>query len=255
MIMTIVESGGKLPKGAAAAVFAMLGYVAAASIVAGLGDLGAGLLVLVMGGVTVGVVDYMMWRDVSREGGGPARALGTYVLAGPETEGGPESPAAVHAFDPVRREGGAPVAPPVSAPAPAPAAPAEPAFAGPGEPANDEPANDATTPTAGVAVASEAKAVAADAAPEEKADAVGSRPPALAAPRGEPDDLKRINGIGPTNEKKLNALGVYHLDQIAAWDDAQVRWVGAYLAFPGRIEREDWVGQAKAMAGSDAATA
>lgn len=255
MIMTIVESGGKLPKGAAAAVFAMLGYVAAASVVAGLGDLGAGLLVLVMGGVTVGVVDYMMWRDVSREGAGPARALGSYVLAGPEIAEGPESPAAIHAFDPVRREDGAPAAALVSAPAPAPAAPAEPAVAGPDEPANDRSANDSTTPSAGVAVASAAKSIAADAAAEEKADAVGVRPPALAAPRGEPDDLKRINGIGPTNEKKLNALGVYHFDQIAAWNDAQVRWVGAYLAFPGRIERENWVGQARAMTGSDAATA
>ena len=95
-------------------------------------------------------------------------------------------------------------------------------------------------------------AAAKDAAPEEKADAVGARPPALAAPSGAADDLKRINGIGPANEAKLNALGIYHYDQIAAWDDAQARWVGAYLAFPGRIEREDWVAQARALAGSKA---
>jgi predicted flap endonuclease-1-like 5' DNA nuclease len=245
MIMTIVESGGKLPKGAAAAVFAMLGYVAAASIVAGLGDLGAGLLVLVMGGVAVGIVDYVMWRDVSRESGGQSRALGAYVFAGPETGDGPETPAVIHAFDPVRTEA-APAA--AAAASPAPASSAQEAAVGPAEPANDAMAETS-------AAASTADSGAAEAAPEQKADAVGTRPPGLAAPRGAPDDLKRINGIGPTNEKKLNALGIYHLDQIAAWDDAQMRWVGAYLAFPGRIEREDWVGQARALAGSDAATA
>lgn len=81
------------------------------------------------------------------------------------------------------------------------------------------------------------------------ADRIGERPPALPAPRsGEADDLKRIRGIGPQNATRLNAIGIYHLDQIAAWTPAEIRWVGAYLAFPGRIEREDWIGQARALA-------
>lgn len=81
------------------------------------------------------------------------------------------------------------------------------------------------------------------------ADRLGERPPALPGPRlGGTDDLKRIRGIGPQNATRLNALGIYHVDQIAAWTPAEARWVGAYLAFPGRIEREDWVGQAKALA-------
>lgn len=250
MIMTIVESGGKLPKGASAAVFAMLAYVAAASIVAAIGDLGAGLLVLAMGGVAVGIVDYVMWRDVTKDAAAPAR-LGGYVLRGPE------APSAIGHFDPIRTEGPAPapVRAAVAAPAPAEPAPVEPA---PPQAANDETAPVADAATADAASAETAAAVVAavrDAAPEEKADAVGSRPPALAAPEGVADDLKRINGIGPANEAKLNALGIYHFDQIAAWDDSQARWVGTYLAFPGRIEREDWVGQARGFVAAKAATA
>ena len=68
---------------------------------------------------------------------------------------------------------------------------------------------------------------------------------------GGADDLRRIRGIGPQNATRLNALGIYHLDQIAAWAPAEARWIGAYLAFPGRIEREDWMGQAKALMLSD----
>ncbi|MEP9353018.1 hypothetical protein ABLE93_05395 [Xanthobacter sp. KR7-65] len=76
----------------------------------------------------------------------------------------------------------------------------------------------------------------------------GTRPPALAAPEGEgPDDLKRLKGIGPQNEQRLNALGIYHFHQIAAWTPQEAAWIGSSLAFPGRIERENWVGQAKAI--------
>ncbi|WP_372426792.1 NADH-quinone oxidoreductase subunit NuoE [Salinarimonas chemoclinalis] len=91
-----------------------------------------------------------------------------------------------------------------------------------------------------------------DASAEDKANAVGARPAGLDAPRGgTADDLKRILGIGPANEKKLNGLGIFHFDQIAAWERPQVRWVGTYLAFPGRIDRENWVEQARALADAD----
>ena len=74
------------------------------------------------------------------------------------------------------------------------------------------------------------------------------RPPALAAPRnGTPDKLQAIKGIGPKIEASLHALGIYHLDQIAAWDRANVDWVDARLAFKGRIRREQWVAQAERM--------
>ncbi|MDR7038509.1 NADH-quinone oxidoreductase subunit E [Methylobacterium sp. BE186] len=87
-----------------------------------------------------------------------------------------------------------------------------------------------------------------DASPEQKADAVGTRPTGLDAARaGQPDALTRIKGIGPGNERRLHALGIYHFDQIAAWTRDEIAWVGTYLAFPGRIDREDWVGQARAL--------
>jgi NADH-quinone oxidoreductase subunit E len=95
--------------------------------------------------------------------------------------------------------------------------------------------------------------LSADATPEQKADAVGTRPKGLAAARsGAADKLQRIKGIGPVNEGKLHALGIFHFDQIGAWTREEIRWVGTYLAFPGRIDREEWVAQAKALAGSTA---
>lgn len=84
----------------------------------------------------------------------------------------------------------------------------------------------------------------------EGEDAIpGERPVGLTAARNEsPDDLKLIKGIGRQNEGRLHGLGIWHFDQIAAWSAQNIEWVGSYLAFPGRIEREDWVAQAKALA-------
>jgi hypothetical protein len=44
-------------------------------------------------------------------------------------------------------------------------------------------------------------------------------------------------------------MGFYHFDQIAAWTPAEVAWVDARLKFKGRIERDDWIAQAAALAG------
>jgi predicted flap endonuclease-1-like 5' DNA nuclease len=78
------------------------------------------------------------------------------------------------------------------------------------------------------------------------ADAVGTRPAGfLAEEAGTPDDLERIKGIGPQNAARLHDLGIWNFTQIAAWSHENIAWVGTFLAFPGRIEREDWVGQAK----------
>lgn len=75
------------------------------------------------------------------------------------------------------------------------------------------------------------------------------KPRGIAGPRGgRADDLKALSGVGPKIEKTLNQLGIFHFDQIAAWTPEEVRWIGVHLAFPGRIEREDWVGQAKKLA-------
>ena len=71
----------------------------------------------------------------------------------------------------------------------------------------------------------------------------------LVSPRGgNADDLKLIRGIGKQNEARLHGLGVWHFDQIAQWTRDNVDWVGSYLAFPGRIDREDWVNQARQLA-------
>ena len=78
------------------------------------------------------------------------------------------------------------------------------------------------------------------------------KPEGLAGPRGgTADDLKRIRGIGKQNESRLHELGIWHFDQIASWTPQQVAWVGHFLAFPGRIEREDWVTQARSLAGGN----
>ncbi len=82
--------------------------------------------------------------------------------------------------------------------------------------------------------------------PESPPEPVEQRPPALNAPREDAsDDLQRIVGVGPVNEAKLHALGIYHFDQIAAWTPANVAWVESHLHFPGRIGREEWIVQAR----------
>lgn len=92
----------------------------------------------------------------------------------------------------------------------------------------------------------------------EAADAVapaepvqGTPPPALSSPEGEADDLKRISGIGPSIEKTLHELGIYHFRQIAQFTPDNVAWVDQRLRFRGRIEREDWVGQASRLAAGE----
>lgn len=128
-----------------------------------------------------------------------------------------------------------------------------------GDAAQDEATqDDATQDEAGreAAAAAEEEAIrnklatlSKDATAEEKADAVGKRPAGLAGARGGvADDLKRIKGIGKVNEGRLNELGVFHFDQIAGWSREEIRWVGTYLAFPGRIDREGWKQQAAVLA-------
>jgi len=61
------------------------------------------------------------------------------------------------------------------------------------------------------------------------------------------DKLSMIKGIGPVLENKLNALGVYHFEQIASWTKAQEEWIGAQMSFPKRVSKEEWVKQAKEL--------
>jgi len=64
----------------------------------------------------------------------------------------------------------------------------------------------------------------------------------------EPDDLKRIRGIGVLIEKKLNGLGVSSYEHIANWTAADIARVSQVLDFKGRIERDNWVEQARILA-------
>ncbi len=61
------------------------------------------------------------------------------------------------------------------------------------------------------------------------------------------DDIKLIGGVGPALQKKLAAAGVTSLKQIAAWTDADIERLDAELSLKGRIEREEWVEQAKEL--------
>ncbi|MFD2570342.1 hypothetical protein ACFSUS_06830 [Spirosoma soli] len=65
----------------------------------------------------------------------------------------------------------------------------------------------------------------------------------------EADDLKVIVGIGPFLEKKLHAAGIYTFQQIANLNRDDVDKVNDVIEFfPGRIHRDDWVGQAARLA-------
>ncbi|MGV3552761.1 NADH-quinone oxidoreductase subunit E [Rhizobium sp.] len=63
-----------------------------------------------------------------------------------------------------------------------------------------------------------------------------------------PDDLKLISGVGPKIEGILHGLGIYTYAQVAGWQENERNWVDGYLNFKGRIDRDDWVRQAKALA-------
>ena len=156
---------------------------------------------------------------------------------------------------PVSGEGYASVAPPRPAPEPNPAPPMLP------EPMTSPTGSDAPTPVApappgpsdGASVPlpeskDDARPVASE-SPGMRLHGGYGAPSPLSAPRaGGRDNLKLIKGIGPRIEKGLNDLGVFHFDQIAAWDRKTVLWVENHFSFPGRIGREKWIAQAADLA-------
>lgn len=80
-------------------------------------------------------------------------------------------------------------------------------------------------------------------------ESAGVAPAVLDAPLGKADDLKRIAGIGPGVERTLNQLGIWHYRQIAGLSLENVAWLDRRLPVRGRIERQEWVQQAQALAG------
>jgi NADH-quinone oxidoreductase subunit E len=87
---------------------------------------------------------------------------------------------------------------------------------------------------------------------KDKAPAKAKKAPAAKATApSTPDDLKLLKGVGPALEKKLHSNGVTTFAQIAAWGSAEITDMDDKLLFKGRIERDNWVEQAKQLAEGD----
>ena len=104
--------------------------------------------------------------------------------------------------------------------------------------------------TGGAKAAPKKKAAAPKAEKAEDAGAESELPVLFTAPEGPADDLKKISGVGPVLEKKLNALGITTYAQVAAFTAEDIARVDDALSFKGRIERDNWVQQASELAGN-----
>ncbi len=95
----------------------------------------------------------------------------------------------------------------------------------------------------------QAEQVAATYIPDEPV-ADEHKPLLLAGPPPQgADDLKLIWGVGPKLETLLNELGVYRFEQIASWNEMNLRWVDQNLeAFKGRAIRDRWIEQSQKLA-------
>ena len=74
-----------------------------------------------------------------------------------------------------------------------------------------------------------------------------SEPTRTAGAGEKSDDLKRIRGVGVLIEKRLNALGVTSYNDVAHWTSGDIDRISQTLDFKGRIERENWVEQARIL--------
>ncbi|RWC95286.1 MAG: proton-conducting membrane transporter [Mesorhizobium sp.] len=141
--------------------------------------------------------------------------------------------------------------PAAAKPAAAKPAPAKPASAksAAAKPAATKPAaaKPAASKTAATPKAAAPNAVAKTAAPGPAQSAPAADKPAT----GTADNLRRLIGIGPVNEKLLKGLGVTSYAQIAAWTADDVKRIEEVLNFDGRIAREQWIEQAKLLAAGD----
>jgi small subunit ribosomal protein S2 len=79
--------------------------------------------------------------------------------------------------------------------------------------------------------------------PQVETGALGFEP--LAGPRGVADDLKKLPGISPPIEKKLNDLGIFHFTQIAAFSPTAAHNIGEEVGLPGRVD--GWIAKAKEL--------
>lgn len=81
---------------------------------------------------------------------------------------------------------------------------------------------------------------------------VADTAPAVSAASEQPDDLRRVRGIGPAMKRELAAWGVRTLAELAALDEARIDALDREIRFPGRIRRERWVEQARELIGENA---
>jgi small subunit ribosomal protein S2 len=79
--------------------------------------------------------------------------------------------------------------------------------------------------------------------PEPQSEGLGFE--GLSGPRGVADDLKKLAGVSPAIEKKLNDLGIFHYWQIADLSGTAAHNVGEEVGLPGRVD--GWVAQAKEL--------
>jgi NADH-quinone oxidoreductase subunit E len=113
-------------------------------------------------------------------------------------------------------------------------------------------AAEARAKAAAAAPAAGAPPASAPAAPPPPAASTGAsgKPELLAAPRGgKSDDLKLIWGVAEKLEERMNKMGIWHFDQIAAWTPANIEWFEKEMqGFAGRIERDKWIEQCRKLA-------
>lgn len=86
-------------------------------------------------------------------------------------------------------------------------------------------------------------------APTIAAESAEPLPAFLDGPRGTPDNLTLLKGVGDRFAAKLNEIGVFHYRQIAGWSPDEMRIADSKLdTFRGRIERDQLVEQSKLLA-------
>jgi predicted flap endonuclease-1-like 5' DNA nuclease len=86
------------------------------------------------------------------------------------------------------------------------------------------------------------------AAAPETVPADAGEGPFVPPPGAEPDNLRRIRGIGPAMERLLNEQGIVTFRQLAVLDEAGIDELQTRLpGVPGRIRRDRWVEQAQKL--------
>jgi small subunit ribosomal protein S2 len=79
--------------------------------------------------------------------------------------------------------------------------------------------------------------------PKAEEKGLGFEP--LPGPRGVADDLKKLPGVSPAIEKKLQDLGIFHYSQIADFSSEAAHNVGEEVGLPGRVQA--WIAKAKEL--------